>query len=628
MQDLFIQAFVYLVAAVVSVPIARRLGLGSVLGYLIAGIAIGPFGFGLVGREGQDVLHFAEFGVVMMLFLIGLELAPSELWRLRGSLLGLGGLQVLVTSAALAIAAYAALDLAWRPALAIGLVLSLSSTAIVLQSLREKGLLRSEAGERAFAVLLFQDLAVIPMLVLLPLLATGAPQAAAVHEHGARWISTLPNWGRTLATLGAVAGIVVAGRWALAPVFRFVARRGARETFTASALLLVIGITLLMETVGLSPALGAFLAGVVLASSEFRHELEGDIEPFKGLLLGLFFIAVGASIDFETVGQNAGTIAALVAGLVLLKFAVLWGIGRTAQMGAEQNMLFALALAQGGEFAFVLFSLATQNGVLDASLANLLVAAVALSMAFSPLLLLLHERVLASRLCEGGGAEREPDAIDERNPVIVAGFGAFGSVVGRFLVANGIPTTTLDTDSDHVALMRRLGLRTFYGDASREELLRAAGAAEAKVLIVSTSTLESTLAVIRTAKKHFAHLRVLARAKTRIDAYEVLEAGADRVYRTSFETSLRTGADALRELGHPAYQVHRAAQRFRRYDEQSWRELAGVRSDREVFLSRARESNQVLEQLLRAEFHTASLGDESAWDSEALRREAAKDETS
>jgi monovalent cation:proton antiporter-2 (CPA2) family protein len=619
MDSLFFQAFVYLAAAVVSVPLARRLGLGSVLGYLVAGIAIGPFALGLVGREGQDVLHFAEFGVVMMLFLIGLELAPAELWRLRGALLGLGGLQVLATSAALAAAA-AALGVPWRAAIAVGLVLSLSSTAIVLQSLREKGLLRSDAGERAFAVLLFQDLAVIPMLILLPLLATGTPAGAAHGDAHDGWIATLPGWGRTLATLCAVAAIVLAGRYGLRPVFRVVARRGARETFTAMALLLVVGIALLMQSVGLSAALGTFLAGVVLAGSEYRHELEGDIEPFKGLLLGLFFIAVGASIDFVMVAASAGAIAAMVVGLLAIKFALLFALGRAAGMGAEQNLLFALALAQGGEFAFVLFSFAAQNGVVAAPLANQLVAAVALSMAATPLLLLFHERVLAPRFVEEAPA-REPDAIAERNPVILAGFGAFGSIVGRFLTANAVGTTVLDTDSDHVELMRRLGIRTFYGDASREEMLRAAGAGQARILIVSTSPLESVLAVIRTAKKHFPHLVVLARAKTRLDAYDLLGAGADRIYRASLDTSLRTGMDALHELGLPSHHAWRAAQRFRRYDEQIWRELAEVRRDQPAFEMKARESLHVLERLLRAEFHGDAHAEDGAWDSESLRRE-------
>jgi monovalent cation:proton antiporter-2 (CPA2) family protein len=621
-QEFFRQGFVYLAAAVISVPIARRLGLGSVLGYLLAGVAVGPFALGLVGREGQDVLHFAEFGVVLMLFLIGLELSPAELWRLRGVLLGMGGLQVVGTGAVLAALAAWVFDLDVRAAIALGAILALSSTAIVLQSLREKGVMKTEAGERSFAVLLFQDLAVIPMLIALPLLATGAAVVdAGGHAEGDAWIATLPGWGQALATLGAVVAIVLAGRFGLPPVFHFIARRGTRETFTAAALLVVVGIALLMESVGLSPALGTFLGGLVLAGSEYQHELEGDIEPFKGLLLGLFFIAVGASIDFGMVAESGGTIAGIVIGLVAVKFAVLFGVGRLYGMSLSQNLLFAMALAQGGEFAFVLFSYAMQSGVLNAATVNLYVASVALSMALTPLLLVLHERVIEPRLAAAERPERPADPIDERNPVILAGFGAFGSVVGRFLVANGVETTVLDTDSDHVELMRRLGIKTFYGDASREELLRSAGAEEAKVLIVSPATLDATLAVIRTARKHFPHLRILARAKTRVDAYDVLEAGADRVYRTSFDTSLRTGVDAMRDLGFGAYQAHRAAQWFRRYDENAWRELAGIRSDDAQFESRARESVRLLEKLLRAEFHTVRESDEAAWASEPLRRD-------
>jgi monovalent cation:proton antiporter-2 (CPA2) family protein len=620
---IFFQVFVYLCAAVVSVPIARRAGLGSVLGYLLAGALIGPFGLGLVGGDGGDVLHVAEFGVVMMLFLIGLELEPAKLWGLRGSLLGLGGLQVIASAAALSAAALA-LGMPFRSALAVGLVLSLSSTAIVLQSLREKGLLRSDAGERAFAVLLFQDLAVIPMLVLLPLLASNAPAAAggeAAHGSADGWIAGLPGGVRALVTLAAVAGIALAGRFLVRPVFRFIARSQVREIFTAASLLLVVAIALLMQAVGLSPALGAFLGGVVLATSEYRHQLEGDIEPFKGLLLGLFFLAVGSSIDFGVVAERGGALAACVAGLIALKLAVLLAIGRSARMGASQNLLFALALAQGGEFAFVLFGFAAQTGVLARESADFLVATVALSMAATPLLLVLHERVLAPRLAEPAGPEREPDVRDERNPVILAGFGAFGSIVGRFLIANRIGTTVLDVDSDHVDLMRRFGIRTFYGDASREELLRAAGAGDARLLIVSTGTLETTLAVIRTAKRHFPQLQVLARAKTRVDAYELLEAGADRIYRESVDTSLRSGVDALRALGFPAHPALRAAQLFRRRDEVSWLELAPIRHDEDVFESRARESNAVLEQLLRECFHDAPAGDAGAWDSASLRRE-------
>ena len=618
------QAFVYLCAAVVAVPIARRLGLGSVLGYLIAGAVIGPFALALVGREGADVLHFAEFGVVMMLFLIGLELEPAKLWALRGALLGLGGLQVVATAAVIGVGALA-VGAPWRVALVAGLVLSLSSTAIVLQSLREKGLARTDAGERAFAVLLFQDLAVIPMLVLLPLL--GAPAAAAEGgQHGATLVDALPAWGRALATLAAVATIVVAGRIGMPPLFRAVARSGVREAFTAAALLLVVGIVLLMQAVGLSPALGTFLGGVVLASSEFRHELEGDIEPFKGLLLGLFFLSVGASIDFGVVAANGPRVAALVAGLVAIKACVLFAIGRAARMSDEQNLLFAAALAQGGEFAFVLFSLAAQGGVLDRAQADLLVATVALSMAATPLLLVGWERVLRPRFGARPGAAREPDAIDREGPVILAGFGAFGSIVGRFLLANGVETVVLDADSDHVALMRGFGIRAFYGDASREELLRAAGAERAKLLIVSSGSIESMRSIIRTAKQHFPALRIAGRARTRVEAYELLEAGADRIYRASLDTALRSGADALHDLGFPAYQALRSAQRFRRYDEATWRELAEVRQDESVFRNRARDSIQLLERLLREERDVTDLGDESDWDSTSLREEYGRPE--
>jgi len=617
-DDFFLQAFVYLGAAVVAVPLARLVGLGSVLGYLLAGAAIGPFALGLVGGEGTDVLHFAEFGVVMMLFLIGLELEPAKLWALRGTLLGLGGLQVVVTSAALAAGAFA-LGAEWRVALACGLVLSLSSTAIVLQSLRERGLSRTDAGERAFAVLLFQDVAVIPMLVLLPLLAAHAAAPGAGHADALG--AALPAWGRALATLAAVALIALAGRFAVPPLFRVIARSRAREAFTAAALLLVVGIVLLMQLVGVSPALGTFLGGVALAGGEYRHQLEGEIEPFKGLLLGLFFLSVGASIDFGVIAASAAPVAGIVLGLIAVKLGVLLAIGRVARMSGEQTLLFAAALAQGGEFAFVLFSLAAQSGVLERAMVDLLVASVALSMAATPLLLLGWGRGLQPRLGASASPEREPDAIDREGRVILAGFGAFGSIVGRFLIASGVETVVLDTDSDHVALMRGLGIQAFYGDASREDLLRAAGAERARILIAATDTLESTQAVIRTAKRCFPGLRVLARAKTRMDAYELLDSHADRVYRASLDTSLRAGVDVLRELGFPAHQALRSAQRFRRYDEAAWQELAAVRKDESLFQGRARDSIRMLERLLQAEFHGHGTLDESAWDSASLRDE-------
>ena len=621
-HDFFFQAFVFLAAAVVSVPIAKRLGMGAVLGYLVAGVAIGPFGLALLGTESQDILHFAEFGVVMMLFVVGLELEPSRLWRLRGALLGLGGLQVLGTAVAIGAAA-TAFGVAWRPALAAGFILAMSSTAIVLQSLTEKGLLKTEAGERSFAVLLFQDIAVIPLLALLPLLASVTMPVAAAHgaaEHGATWIDTLPAWGRALVTLGAVGSIVAAGRWLLSPLFGAIARTRLQELFTAAALLLVVGVTLLMTHVGLSPALGTFVAGVVLANSEYRHELETDIEPFKGLLLGLFFIAVGASIDFALVGERVALVSALVLGLVVVKFLVLLALGRAFRMRLDQNLLFALALAQGGEFCFVLLSFAVQNAILDATSANVLVATVALSMVTTPLLLLVHEKLLQPRFTRPVLRTRDEDEIDERGTVILAGFGAFGSIVGRLLVANRVPTTVLDFDPDHVDVLNRVGMKVFYGDASRLDLLRAAGAESARLMVLSIGDHEKTLEIVATVRQHFPKLGILARAHSRQQAYDLFGAGVEHVYRESLDSSLRMGVDALRLLGFRATQAHHAARTFRRQDEHDVREQARISDDRE-FLDSASKAVRSLEELLQRELDGDVAAGDSAWDSESRRRE-------
>jgi monovalent cation:proton antiporter-2 (CPA2) family protein len=623
-QGFFYQAFVYLSAAVISVPIAKRLGLGSVLGYLIAGMIVGPFGLGLVGQEGQDVMHFAEFGVVMMLFLIGLELQPALLWRMRGPILGLGGLQVAVT--ALVIAALSmALGQRWQTGLAIGMTLALSSTAIVLQTLAEKGLMKTDGGQSSFAVLLFQDIAVIPMLALLPLLAVGAVGGdhAAESGHATTVVAGLPAWAKALAVLAAMAAIVVGGRYLMRPVFRFIAGTRLREIFTAAALLLVVGIALLMSEIGLSPALGTFLAGVVLANSEYRHELEADIDPFKGLLLGLFFIAVGASVDFELIGSRPLTLAALVGALIVTKWVVLFLLGRWFRMGLDQNFLFAFALAQSGEFAFVLFSFAVQTGVIPEEVANQLIAVVALSMAATPLLMLLNERLLQPRVGTKERDTREADAIDEKNPVIIAGFGRFGNVVGRLLRAKGVGTTVLEFDSDRVELLRRLGQKVFYGDASRHDLLRAAGAEEARLLVIALGDPGRNLELVRTAQKHFPHLTILAQATGRLAAYELRDAGVEHTYLETLDTSLRAGVDALRALGFRAFQAHRAAHTFRRHEEDAIRELAKTRHDREQYLSLAKQRIQDLEQTLLAEIQEEEERD-AGWDTDSLREEFAR----
>ena len=614
------QAFFYLTAAVLSVPVAKRLGLGSVLGYLIAGALIGPFCLGLVGEEGRDVMHFAEFGVVMMLFLIGLELEPSRFWRLRGPILGLGSLQLGVTSLVFALVGIAA-GLPWQTALAVGLILSLSSTALVLQTLSEKSLLRTDAGQSSFSVLLFQDVAFIPMLAILPLLAIQGASASQGTQHPAP-LDALPGWLQTIVVLASVGLIILASKYLLRFVFRFIAATRLREMFTAAALLLVIGIALLMKLVGLSPALGTFLAGMVLANSEYRHELEGDIEPFKGLLLGLFFISVGSSLDFGRIAGDPTMFAALVAALVGLKLVILFLLGRfVCKMGLDQNLLFSFALAQGGEFAFVLFSFASQESIIPPDLTATLVAAVALSMPLTPILLLLNEKLLQPRFGTLETTEADPDEIEEQNQVIIAGFGQFGSIVGRLLRANGVGTTVLEYDSDRVEVLRKLGLKVFYGDATRFDLLRAAGAEKAKLLILSIEDHVKVLEIIETSRKHFPDLKILARARGRQEAYELVERGVDRIYRDTLDTSLRMGIDSLSLMGYRTFQAYRAARTFRRYDEDSVRELADMRHDRKEYLSVARQRIQDLEEVLLNELQGQTETRDVGWDTESLRRD-------
>jgi len=620
-QGFFFQAFVYLAAAVVAVPIAKRLGLGSVLGYLIAGMLIGPFGLELIGEEGQDVMHFAEFGVVMMLFIIGLELQPTLLWRMRGPILGMGGLQVILTGAAVA-AVGTLFGLAWKEAVAVGLILALSSTAIVLQTLAEKGLVGTDGGQSAFAVLLFQDISVIPMLAALPLLAAGPVTTATGNGgHGGTLVDGLPAWGQTLSVLLAVAAIVLGGRYLMRPILRFIARTRQTEVFTAAALLLVIGIALLMTQVGLSPALGTFLAGVVLAESEYRHELEADIEPFKGLLLGVFFIAVGASVDFGLIVDEPGTIAAIVGALIVIKLLVLLVVGRIFGMSQDQNLLFSFALAQGGEFAFVLFSFASQQGVLETSTTQRLIAAVALSMAMTPLLMLFNEKLLQPRIGTREREGRSADRIEETSSVIIAGFGRVGSIVGRFLGANGVAATVLEFDSDHVEVLRKFGRKVFYGDASRIDLLRAAGAEQAKVLLLAIDDHAKTMQMVESIRDRFPNLTLLVRAKGRLEAYELIEEGIDRVYRETFDTSLRMGVDALRILGTRAHRAHRAAQRFRRDDEAALLALAGMHRDRNQYISAAREHMQLLESTMLQDLTERDTEDDVGWDAESLRED-------
>jgi CPA2 family monovalent cation:H+ antiporter-2 len=487
---------------------------------------------------------------------------------------------------------------------------------MALQSLIEPQLIATASGQHSFAVLLFQDIAVIPILALLPLLATAPAPAAADHAGG---VGHLPAGMQTLAVLGAVAAVIAAGRWVIVPLLRIVARTRLRELFTASALLIVVGIALLMQTVGLSAALGTFLAGLVLASSEFKHELESDLDPFKGLLLGLFFMGVGASIDFRLIATAPARLALMTAGVMAIKLLVLLAIGRAGRLSVDQNLMFSVGLSQVGEFAFVLLAFEGQLGVLDAETVSTLMAVTALSMALTPLGLLVNERLLLPRVGTRKAPSRAPDAPEEKHAVILAGFSHFGSTVGRFLRANGVEATILDNDSDRVDLLRRMGFKVYYGDATRHDLLESAGAAEAKILVSAVEDPATALALAATAKKHFPQLTIMTRARHRFDAYELMDLGVRHVYRQHQDTSVRLGVDILRHLGHRAYSAYRAGQQFLRYDEAAMASLAAKRHDLSEYISSIRQEIAQQEALLLADRDADPASSEHAWDSEEMR---------
>ncbi len=624
-ESFFFQAFVYLTAAVIAVPIAKRLGLGSVLGYLLAGVVIGPYVLGLVGSEGEGIMHFAEFGVVMMLFLVGLELQPALLWRLRGPIVGSGGLQIGMTMA-VGTAVGLLLGWTWQTGLAVGLILAMSSTAIVLQTLNEKGLMQTHAGQNAFSVLLFQDIAVIPMLALLPLLAMhgGETLITEADGHGGRWDEGFAPWARAVTDLGAVAVIVLAGRYGLRPIFRIIAKTGVRELFTALALLLVVGIALLMSLVGLSPALGTFLAGVVLANSEYRHELESDIQPFKGLLLGLFFIAVGASINFILIGSEPILIAGLVIALVFGKGIVLAIVGRIGRMTTDQNLVFSVSLAQGGEFCFVLLAFAAGENVLSANLAETLVATVALSMALSPVLFTLMEKGILPRFGTREANERQEERPEKEMPVILAGFGRFGNVVGRLLRANGIEPTILDHDSDQVDVVRKFGIRAYYGDATRKDLLDAAGAAKAKILIIALDDPERSLQLVALAQRHYPNLTILARAIDRDHAYSLVNQGVAHVFHETTGSAVDMGIQILRLAGERAHRAHRIARQFKASEYRNMFDLARHTDDRKAMLNKSIQAMIDLEDLIKTPQADHDRELEGAWNDASIRKEVSR----
>ncbi|MBT9447300.1 MAG: cation:proton antiporter [Hyphomonadaceae bacterium] len=615
--EFLLQSFVFLVAAIVMVPVAKRLGLGSVLGYIVAGAIIGPFGLKLFG-DPEGAMHAAEFGVVIMLFLIGLELQPALLWRMRTSIIGVGGAQVVLTGLAIG-GVSLAFGLDWRVALAVGLILALSSTAIVMQSMREKALTETDSGRTTFSVLLFQDIAVIPMLALFPLLATFTPSEATGHVEGGL-LADAPNWLRVLATLAAIAAVVLAGRFIMRPIFRIIARTRMQELFTAMALVIVVGTTLLMESVSLSPALGAFIAGVVLADSEFRHEIESDIEPFRGLLLGLFFVSVGASIDFALLLAQPMLILGLAVALIAVKAAVLFGIQRIFGQGKADSVTVALMLAQGGEFAFVLFAFAQGEGVLPASIVDPLTVVVALSMAATPLLFIAAERIAGQLVSPI--AVRLEEAIESNKPhAIVAGYGRVGQTVGRLLDANGYRTSVLEHDADQVDALRGFGRKVNYGDASRIDLLRAAGAEDAQVIVVAIDDKAKALEIVDTVRRHFPHLKIVARAYDRRHAYELMAKEVDALERETFESSVRLGVKTLAMLGFGAYQSERAGELFRRYDEKLLGEMAGLWSgDFAAYQKVVRDRTAMFEDLMRTDM--AAMRSANDDEAEAVEAEA------
>ncbi len=576
-------SLVFLGAAVIAVPLSKALGLGSIIGYLAAGLVIGPFGLGLVS-DPETILHFAEFGVVLMLFLVGLELEPRRLWALRRPIFGWGALQMLGCAAVLGLAAWAA-GVPWRWALVAALGLALSSTAIALQVMGERNLMPTTSGQAGFSILLFQDVAAIPILALIPLLGV-------VTDDGGN------PWWEAARALGVIAAIVLGGRLALRPLFRWIARSNTPEIFTAASLGLVVGIAALMQVVGLSMALGAFLAGVLLADSEYRRELETDVEPFKGLLLGLFFIAVGMSVDFDALLQHPWIVFGLLAGFMVIKLAVLWALARAMSLPWQERPVFALLLAQGGEFAFVVFQAASNARVFSGEVASVLIGAVALSMLLTPLLLVAFDRWVAPRYAAGGDSPAMAE-IDEPQdaPIIIAGFGRYGQIVARLLYANGLKATVLEHDAEQIEFLRRFDFQVYYGDATRLDLLRTAGAASARVLVLAIDDVEQSLKVADLAREHFPNLTVVARARNVRHWYALRDRGVVHIERETLDASLMSARSVLEAMGWQPHRARTLALRFRRHNVDQLEQMWPHHRDEAALVSMAKAGRQQLEEL-------------------------------
>ncbi|WP_395317321.1 glutathione-regulated potassium-efflux system protein KefC [Variovorax sp. UC74_104] len=583
-------SLIYLSAAVLVVPLSKALGLGSIIGYLVAGIAIGPWGLGLVSSV-EDVLHFAEFGVVLMLFLVGLELEPKRLWNLRRPIFGWGTAQVL-SCAAVLFAVGCAVGASWRVSLVAALGLALSSTAIALQVFGERNLLKTPSGQAGFSILLFQDVAAIPILALLPLLAgaTAAEQS----------ITGLERALEAAKIIGVIGGIILGGRLLLRPILRWIARSDTPEIFTAAALLLVVAIAALMQLVGLSMALGAFLAGVLLAESEYRRELETDIEPFKGLLLGLFFIAVGMSINFGVLMASPWIMAMLVVGFVAIKLVVIYALAKAMGIAYQERPVFTLLLAQGGEFAFVVFQAAGPD-VLPPEVTSLLIGAVALSMLLSPLLLVLLDRFVLPRYSRNTGTKLEEISEQQDAKVLICGFGRYGQIVGRMLMSQGLRVTVLDHDADTVEGLRQFGFRVFYGDATRLDLLRTAGAGTAKVIVVAVDDIEQSLEIVDLVKENFPQARIIARARNVTHLFQLRDRGVTEVEREVFESSLRSARATLEALGWPAHEARESAMRFRRRNIELSNEIYPHYKDRAKLIAANKAGRQQFEEQMARE---------------------------
>ncbi|MCA0937715.1 glutathione-regulated potassium-efflux system protein KefB [Vibrio alginolyticus] len=578
---------VFLSAAVIAVPLAQRFGLGSVLGYLLAGVLIGPWGLGLIS-DVDAILHFAELGVVLLLFLIGLELNPKKLWQMRGPILGLGGAQVVVTTAVISSIIILVFGLSMQTSLVIGMGLALSSTAIALRVIEEQGLNGTETGQSGFAVLLFQDIAVIPMLAVLPLLAGE---------------QNVGNWFDVLTVLASVIGLLIGGHFLLRPLFRFVVMSGVRELFTVAALLVVLGISVVMQKLGLSMALGTFLAGVLLAESEYRHELEIAIEPFKGLLLGLFFIAVGMAVNLGLLALQPVEILAAVLALVTVKGLVLYALARAARVREKARSRMAAILSQGGEFAFVIFTAASQEGILTKDQVAFLLVVVSLSMVTTPLLLLGQKKWFAHTLNQ----EEEnvtSHVVDRRPRVIIAGFGRFGQIVGRLMYANKIKVTVLESDASQIHLLRKYGYKVFYGDATQIDLLRAAGADKAEAMVICTDSPDEVMAIVDICRKHFPKLKLLARARSRVEAYQLMSHDVQNYSRETFLGALDLGRQTLVQLGMHPYQAKRAEAHFRRLDNAMLKDLLPQHSEDKKLAQRAKEARKELEEIFGREMES------------------------